>query len=344
MELKNDLLIRAAKGEQVERTPVWVMRQAGRVLPEYRATRAGAGSFIHLVRTPELACEVTLQPVDILGVDAAIIFSDILVIPEALGLPYEMDEGKGPRFPEVIRTAQDVSRLSTSEIPLKLDYVSKAIQLTKTELNGRVPLIGFAGAPFTIFCYMVEGQGSKEFSKARRMLRENPILAHSLLSKISKATIEYLKMQITAGANLIQLFDSWAGVLGPDLYKEFALPYIKQIFNSIPEVPRTIFAKGAWYASEWFAESDLETIGFDWTVTPQQARAWSGNKTVQGNLDPSALYGSFEDVKKSTKEMLQNFGTQKHIANLGHGVYPDIHPDNLKCFIDTIKNNQTNQI
>jgi uroporphyrinogen decarboxylase len=316
------------------------MRQAGRVLPEYRATRARAGSFINLVRNPELACEVTVQPVDILDVDAAIIFSDILVIPEALGLPYEMDEGKGPRFPSVIRNENDFAKLSSSEIPLKLDYVANAIKFTKEELNGRVPLIGFAGAPFTIFCYMVEGQGSKEFSRARRMIRENPTLAHSLLSLISDATIAYLKMQIQSGADLIQLFDSWAGVLGPDLYREFSLPYIQRIFNNIPEVPRTIFAKGAWYASEWFANSNLETIGYDWTVTPEQARLWSGQKVVQGNLDPSCLYSSFGEIEKSTKEMLQNFGTQKHIANLGHGVYPDIDPDKLKCFIHTIKNNQ----
>ena len=232
MNLQNNLLLRAAKGEQVERTPVWVMRQAGRVLPEYRATRARAGSFITLVRTPELACEVTLQPVDILGVDAAIIFSDILVIPEAMGLPYEMDEGKGPRFPNTIKTKEDLARLSTTEIEGKLNYVAEALKLTKQELNGRVPLIGFAGAPFTLFCYMIEGQGSKEFAKARRMMRENPELAHALLSAISDATISYLKMQIASGADLIQLFDSWAGVLGPDSYREFSLPYINRILSS----------------------------------------------------------------------------------------------------------------
>ena len=337
MKLQNDLLLRAAKGEQVERTPVWVMRQAGRVLAEYRATRERAGSFINLVRTPELACEVTIQPVDILGVDAAIIFSDILVIPEALGLPYQMDEGKGPRFPETIKTEADVAKLSTSEIEGKLNYVAEALKLTKAELNGRVPLIGFAGAPFTLFCYMIEGQGSKEFAKARRMLRENPVLAHSLLSAITEATIAYVKMQIKSGADLIQLFDSWAGVLGPDAYRTFSLPYINRIFEAIPEVPRTVFAKGAWHATEAFAQSPLETIGFDWTVSPQQARIWAGDKAVQGNLDPAELYGDFAHIRKVTREMLQNFGAQKHIANLGHGVYPDINPDNLKCYIDTIK-------
>jgi uroporphyrinogen decarboxylase len=337
MNLQNNLLLRAAKGEQVERTPVWVMRQAGRVLPEYRATRARAGSFITLVRTPELACEVTLQPVDILGVDAAIIFSDILVIPEAMGLPYEMDEGKGPRFPNTIKTKEDLARLSTTEIEGKLNYVAEALILTKQELNGRVPLIGFAGAPFTLFCYMIEGQGSKEFAKARRMMRENPELAHALLSAISDATIAYLKMQIASGADLIQLFDSWAGVLGPDSYREFSLPYINRILAAIPEVPRTVFAKGAWYAIEDFANSPCETIGLDWTIQPELARKWAGAKTLQGNLDPSVLYGDFASIKKATREMLQKFGTQKHIANLGHGVYPDISPDNLKCFIDTIK-------
>ncbi|MEY3835534.1 MAG: uroporphyrinogen decarboxylase, partial [Bacteroidota bacterium] len=254
-----------------------------------------------------------------------------------MGLPYEMDEGKGPRFPSTIKTKEDLTKLSTTEIEGKLNYVAEALKLTKQELNGRVPLIGFAGAPFTLFCYMIEGQGSKEFAKARRMMRENPELAHALLSAISDATISYLKMQIASGADLIQLFDSWAGVLGPDSYREFSLPYINRIFAAIPEVPRTVFAKGAWYAIEDFANSPCETIGLDWTIQPELARKWAGGKTVQGNLDPSVLYGDFASIKKATREMLQKFGTQKHIANLGHGVYPDISPDNLKCFIDTIK-------
>lgn len=338
--LKNDLLIRAAKGEQVERTPVWVMRQAGRVLPEYRATRAQAGSFIKLVTTPELACEVTLQPVDILGVDAAIIFSDILVIPEALGLPYTMDEGRGPHFDKTIKTIADIDQLSVNGVLDHLTYVTDAIRLTKKELNDRVPLIGFAGAPWTIFCYMVEGKGSKEFSLARRMLKEQPEMAHRLLSVITDATIVYLKAQIEAGANLVQVFDSWAGVLSRELYQTFCIPYLKKITESIQSVPVTLFSKGAWFSIEDLAALPCNTIGLDWQVHPTLARKWAPNKTLQGNLDPAVLYGSYDEIRHSTQEMLKAFGAQRHIANLGHGVYPDMDPGKLKCFIETVQEYQ----
>jgi uroporphyrinogen decarboxylase len=341
MILKNDLLIRAAKGEPTERTPVWVMRQAGRVLPEYRATRARAGSFINLVRTPELACEVTLQPVDLLGVDAAIIFSDILVIPEALGLPYTMDEGTGPRFAQTIRNENDLSTLSTSEIAGKLNYVTDAIRLVKHELNGRVPLIGFAGAPWTIFCYMTEGKGSKEFSIARRMLMEQPLVAQRLLDMITNATIEYLRAQIQAGADLVQVFDSWAGALSPALYRQYAIPALKKITEAISEVPVTLFSKGAWFALNDLAQLPCQVIGLDWHIAPSFAREHIGNtKTLQGNLDPAVLYGSTNEIRRSTIEMLRAFGSGRHIANLGHGVYPDIHPDHLRCFIDTVQSYQ----
>ncbi len=337
-EFKNDLILRAARGEAVSRPPVWVMRQAGRVLPEYRKTRELAGSFKKLVTTPELACEVTIQPVDILGVDAAIIFSDILVIPEALGLPYEMEEGRGPWFKNTIQTEADFKKLSANDIADKLSYVSEALRLTKSALNGRVPLIGFAGAPWTVFCYMTEGKGSKEFGLARRMLLENPTLAHDLLSLITEATIRYLKIQIQAGANIVQVFDSWAGVLSKNLYKEFAIPYLKKIASEINEVPLTIFAKGGWYVMDELAALPCRTLGLDWQVDPMWARQKVGNsKTLQGNLDPAVLYGDFGKIRKETQEMLQNFGSQNYIANLGHGVYPDIKPDNLKCFIETIQ-------
>ena len=338
--LKNDLLIRAAKGQHVERTPVWVMRQAGRVLPEYRATRARAGSFIKLVTTPELACEVTLQPVDILGVDAAIIFSDILVIPEALGLPYTMDEGRGPHFEKTIRSETDLNSLSVDRVVDHLNYVTDAIRLTKEELNDRVPLIGFAGAPWTIFCYMVEGKGSKEFSLARRMLKEQPEMAHRLLSVITDATIVYLQAQIEAGANLVQVFDSWAGVLSRELYQTFCIPYLKKITESVNTVPVTLFSKGAWFSIEDLASLPCDTIGLDWQVHPTLAREWAPNKTLQGNLDPAVLYGSYDEIRHSTQEMLKTFGAQRHIANLGHGVYPDMDPGKLKCFIETVQEYQ----
>lgn len=344
MALRNDLLLRAARGERTERTPVWVMRQAGRVLPEYRATRARAGSFLNLVRTPELACEVTLQPVDLLGVDAAIIFSDILVIPEALGLPYTMDEGRGPHFEHTIRNEQDLLRLSASEMEGKLEYVTEAIRMTRRALDGRVPLIGFAGAPWTIFCYMTEGKGSKEFSVPRRMLMEQPALAQRLLDMITTATIEYLRAQVRAGADLVQVFDSWAGALSSDMYSRFAIPALDRIVRSFPDIPVTLFSKGAWFALEALSELPCQVIGIDWHTTPAFARKAVGeNKTLQGNLDPAVLYGSPEEIRRQTREMLTAFGPRQHIANLGHGVYPDIHPDHLRCFIDTVQSYQHHQ-
>jgi uroporphyrinogen decarboxylase len=338
MELKNDLILRAAKGERVERVPVWMMRQAGRILPEYRAVREKAGSFIKLATTPELAAEVTIQPVDILGTDAAIIFSDILVVPEAMGLPYEMLEAKGPIFPKVIQTKKDVDALKISNPEKELSYVLKAIDIVKKELNGRVPLIGFAGAPFTIFCYMVEGKGSKTFSIAKKMLYSEPELAHLLLQKITDNTIAYLKAQAKHGADLIQIFDSWAGILSPELYRKFSLPYIAQICDVINEVPVTVFAKGAFFARKEMSNLNCQVIGLDWNMDISESRRMIPHKTLQGNLDPCVLYGSFKEIEKNTKKMIKNFGGQKYIANLGHGVYPDTDPDKVKCFIDTVKN------
>ncbi|MBC8110422.1 MAG: uroporphyrinogen decarboxylase [Verrucomicrobia bacterium] len=336
--LTNDLLLRAARGEATERTPVWLMRQAGRILSEYRETRRKAGDFIKLVKTPEFAAEVTLQPVDILGVDAAIIFSDILVIPEAMGLPYEMEEKKGPAFPKVIENQQDIDRLRIADGEADLDYVMQAIRITKKALAGRVPLIGFAGCPFTIFAYMVEGSGSKTFSKAKKMLYVEPELAHQLLQKITDSTISYLQAQIVAGADLVQLFDSWAGILSPEQYRIFSLPYIAQICNAITKVPKTVFAKGAYFARKELATLNCEVIGLDWNMDITESRAITGKeKTLQGNLDPCALYGSFEDVRKETKKMLNAFAGNRHIANLGHGLYPDTDPEKVKCFIETVK-------
>ncbi|WP_339701762.1 uroporphyrinogen decarboxylase [Algoriphagus aquimarinus] len=337
MHLKNDLLLRAAKGETIERTPVWLMRQAGRILPEYRKVRDSVSGFIELAQTPELAAEVTIQPVDLLGVDAAIIFSDILVIPEAMGLPYEMVEKRGPLFPQTVRSEADLKKLHVSD-GSELQYVTDAISLTKKALDGRVPLIGFAGAPWTIFSYMVEGHGSKTFSAAREMLYTQPAFSHKLLQMITDSTINYLKAQIEAGAQLVQIFDSWAGILGPKQYAEFSMPYIAQICDAITTVPKTVFAKGAFFAREEMGKLNCETIGLDWNMGIAESRKLIGpEKTLQGNLDPAALYGTADQVREATITMMEQFKGTRHIANLGHGVYPDINPEMVKVFIQTVK-------
>ncbi|MCH2083462.1 MAG: uroporphyrinogen decarboxylase [Saprospiraceae bacterium] len=338
MKLENDLLIRTANGEEVERPPVWMMRQAGRILPQYRAIRSKLSGFKELATTPSLAAEVTIQPVDELDVDAAIIFSDILVIPEAMGLDYELVEKKGPLFPKTIQTMADVERLlEGEEAAANLPYVYESLDITKKELNGRVPLIGFAGAPWTILSYMVEGSGSKTFSKAKKLLYSQPAVAHRLLEKITTTTIAYLKTKVKHGANLIQVFDSWAGILTPEQYKTFALPYIKRIAESIEDVPVTVFAKGAWFVLEDLGKINCQTIGLDWNTNPELARELIGtDKVLQGNLDPCQLYAPTAEVEKATKAMLQNFGS-KHIANLGHGVYPDTPLDSVKAFVNTVK-------
>lgn len=332
------LFLRAANGEQTERPPVWLMRQAGRILPQYRALRQRFPDFKAFVKTPEAAAEATIQPVDELQVDAAIIFSDILVIPEAMGLDYEMIEAKGPRFPKTIREASDVTALrSGAEAAADLEYVYQALKITKRELNGRVPLIGFAGAPWTILAYMVEGGGSKTFSHARRMLYAEPELAHALLQKITDTTIAYLRQQVAAGADLIQLFDSWAGELAPAHYQAFAMPYLNQICNALPEVPKTIFAKGAWFALEEIGQSTCQVVGLDWNTDPRFARQKLGpDKVLQGNLDPCTLYADAATIRKETLNMIQAFGG-KHIVNLGHGVYPDTPLDGVRVMVDTVK-------
>jgi len=338
MKIDNDLLLRAARGERVERTPVWLMRQAGRILPEYRAIRNSISGFKELVETPDLACEVTMQPVDILDVDAAIIFSDILVIPEAMGLPYQMIEKQGPFFEKTVKSTSDVEQLRVADPEESLKYVTDAIRLSKQELNGRVPLIGFAGAPWTIFSYMIEGQGTKTFAKAKKMLYTNPELSHKLLEMITQSTIAYLKAQVRAGADLVQLFDSWAGVLSREQYLEFALPYIAKICDAIDDVPKTVFAKGAYYVRKELGMLNCETIGLDWNMDIDESRKLIGNNvTLQGNLDPCLLYSDKVTIKAATKKMLNTFGSTRHIANLGHGLYPDTNPDHVKYFIETVK-------
>ncbi|MBT3648414.1 MAG: uroporphyrinogen decarboxylase [Flavobacteriales bacterium] len=336
-EFQNDLLVHTARGEKCERSPVWVMRQAGRILPEYREVRKSLSGFKELVETPDLAAEVTVQPVDILGVDAAIIFSDILVIPEAMGLTYEMKEGFGPFFPRTIKGKADIDQLRTAD-GSELRYVYDAISETRKRLNGRVPVIGFAGAPFTILCYMIEGQGSKTFSNARRWLHSRPAESHQLLEMITESTINYLKLQVEAGVSLYQVFDSWAGVLSESLYREFCMPYLNRIAQEINEVPSIVFAKGAHFAMEDLMKSEFNAVGLDWTMKPEDMRQLDSEKVLQGNLDPCLLYANDDEIVNKTNEMLNSFSGGAHIANLGHGVYPDTEWQKVKLFIDTIKN------
>jgi uroporphyrinogen decarboxylase len=340
MEFKNDLFLRAARGEAIERYPVWLMRQAGRILPEYRALRATLSGFKELVETPALAAEVTIQPIDHLDADAAIIFSDILVVPEAMGLPYQMLEQKGPWFENTIRSKGQLDLLDKNiDVADRLSYVFEALKITKRELNGRVPLIGFAGAPWTILCYMVEGKGSKTFSESRKFLYTQPAVAHELLSRIAEVTIAYLKLQLEAGADALQLFDSWAGILGREQYQIFGLNYIKMIVEAFPNVPFTVFSKGAVASLPEISAVQCTTIGLDWNMDIGIARELVGeSKTLQGNLDPCLLYAPNEIIEKETLNLLKSFKSQRHIVNLGHGVYPDIDPEKVKVFIKTVKN------
>ena len=337
-QLKNDLLLRALRHEVVERPPVWMMRQAGRYLPDYLKLKAKYDFFTR-VQTPELSCAITLQPIDQVGVDAAIIFSDILVIPQAMGLEVLMEEGKGPSLPKIIQTQNDIDALITEGAEESLKYVYDALSLTKRELNGRVPLIGFAGAPWTILCYMVEGKGSKTWDKAKQFAYTQPQLAHQLLQKITSITINYLKAQARAGADVIQVFDSWSGALSPADFKIFAQPYLIQIADALKDdVPVILFPKGSWYALKELSESSASGLGIDWCITPQFARELTGNRiTLQGNFDPAKLLAPIPEIKKAVKEMIDAFGTQNYIANLGHGITPNVPVDHAKAFVDAVK-------
>jgi len=336
--LKNDLLLRALRKERVERPPVWMMRQAGRYLPDYIKLR-DKYDFFTRVQTPELACEITLQPVEQVGVDAAIIFSDILVIPQAMGMEVLMEEGKGPSLPKIIKTQKDIDELITKDAENNLKYVYDALSLTKSELNGRVPLIGFAGAPWTILCYMIEGKGSKTWDKAKQFAYTQPELAHELLQKITDVTINYLKAQVKAGADTVQVFDSWSGILSPGDFKIFAQPYLLQIADALEnDAPVILFPKGSWYALNDLSNSSAAGIGIDWCVTPQFARKVTENKiTLQGNFDPAKLLAPIPQIKKWVKEMIEGFGTQKYIANLGHGITPNVPVDHAKAFVEAVK-------
>jgi len=336
--LKNDLLLRALRKEKVERPPVWMMRQAGRYLPDYIKLREKYDFFTR-VQTPELATEITLQPVQQVGVDAAIIFSDILVIPQAMGVEVLMEEGKGPSLPHVIKTQKDIDALITDNVEEALSYVTKALTLTKRELNGRVPLIGFAGAPWTILCYMVEGKGSKTWDKAKQFCYTETNLAHQLLQKITDTTIAYLQAQAIAGAEVLQVFDSWSGCLSPGDFKAFAQPYLLQIADALKDVaPIILFPKGSWYALKELSNSSAAGLGLDWCISPKMARELTGNKIVlQGNFDPAKLLMPVSEIKKAVKEMINEFGVQNYITNLGHGITPNVPVENAKAFVEAVK-------
>ncbi len=337
--LQNDLLLRTLRGEATERTPVWMMRQAGRYLPEYMVLREKYG-FFERCQTPELACQITLQPVDIIGVDAAILFSDILVVPQAMGLEVQLIESKGPFLPDPIKTVNDLSRVRVPDVDETLGYVFDAIKLIKQELNGRVPLIGFAGAPWTLLCYMVQGKGSKTFDEAKAFCYTQPELAHQLLQMITDTTIAYLQAQVKAGADTVQIFDSWGGLLSPGDFEILSLQYIRQIVTALKDLaPTIIFAKGAWHSLDAMAATGAHGLGIDWCINPQTARKFAGSQVVlQGNFDPAKLLSPIPVIQKEVKEMMDAFGPGRHIANLGHGILPNVPVDHARAFVDSVKN------
>jgi len=336
--IKNDLFLRALKGETVERPPVWMMRQAGRYLPEFMAIREKYDFFTRC-RTPELASEITVQPIRRYGMDAAILFSDILVVPQAMNIPFEMKEGLGPWLPNPIRTPKDVDNTFVPDINDSLGYVMDAIKATKELLDNEIPLIGFAGSPWTVFCYCVQGQGSKTFDKAKEFCFTQPIAAHTLLQKITDTTIAYLKEKVKSGVDAVQIFDSWGGMLSPVDYQEFSWKYINQIIEALKDdAPVIAFGKGCWFALEEMAKSNASALGVDWTISPQVARQLTGNKiTLQGNFDPVRLLSSPSDIKRLVTKMINDFGKDKYIVNLGHGILPHIPLDHAKAFIDAVK-------
>lgn len=336
--IKNDLYLKALRGESVTRPPVWMMRQAGRYLPEFIAIREKYDFFTRC-RTPELASEITVQPIRRFGMDAAILFSDILVVPQAMNIPFEMKAGVGPYLPNPIRSQKDVDQTIIPDINEELGYVMEAIKMTKEMLNDEVPLIGFAGSPWTVFCYCVQGQGSKSFDKAKEFCFTQPIAAHQLLQKITDTTIAYLKEKVKAGVDAVQIFDSWGGMLSPVDYQEFSWKYIQQIIDALyGEAPVIAFGKGCWFALEDMAKSKVSALGVDWTVSPKTARRLTNNSvTLQGNMDPSRLLSPPGKIKKLVTQMINDFGKDKYIVNLGHGILPNIPVDNAKAFIDAVK-------
>jgi uroporphyrinogen decarboxylase len=336
--LKNDLFLRALKGETVERPPVWMMRQAGRYLPEFMEIKKDFDFFTRC-QTPEIASEITVQPIRRFGMDAAILFSDILVIPQAMNIEVLMKPDFGPYLPNPIRTQKDVDAVLVPNVHTELDYVMKAIKATKQKLNDEIPLIGFAGSPWTILCYCVQGQGSKNFDKAKEFCFTQPLAAHQLLQKITDTTIAYLKAKVAAGVNAVQVFDSWGGMLSPTDYQEFSWKYIQQIIDALKdETPVIVFGKGCWFALGDMAKSGAAALGVDWTCSARNARYLTGGDiTLQGNFDPARLLSPPADIKRMVTQMINEFGKDKYVANLGHGILPNVPVDNARAFIDAVK-------
>jgi uroporphyrinogen decarboxylase len=338
MSIKNDLFLRALQGETVKRPPVWMMRQAGRYLPEFMEIKEKYDFFTRC-QTPELASEITVQPIRRFGMDAAILFSDILVIPQAMQIEVQMKPDIGPYLPKPIRSQKDVDRVLVPDVNEELDYVMQAITATKEKLQDEVPLIGFAGSPWTILCYCVQGQGSKTFDKAKEFCFTQPVAAHDLLQKITDTTISYLKAKVNAGVNAVQIFDSWGGMLSPNDYKEFSWYYIQQIIDALKEQTQVIvFGKGCWFALGDMAKSGAAALGVDWTCSARNARYLTGGKiTLQGNFDPARLLSPPEVIKKMVTQMINEFGKDQYVVNLGHGILPNVPVENAKAFIDAVK-------
>lgn len=342
--LKNDRFLRALARKPVDRTPVWMMRQAGRYLPEYKATRAAAGDFLSLCKNHDLACEVTLQPLRRYALDAAILFSDILTIPDAMGLGLYFAEGEGPKFKKTVRTQQDADALKVINTQSDLDYVLKAVSTIRKELNGQVPLIGFSGSPWTLATYMIEGGSSKDFRHAKAMMYETPERLHQILDVLADSVIDYLNAQILAGAQAVQIFDTWGGLLAHDQYPEFSLTYMQKIVSGLIKehdgqaIPSILFTKGGGQWLEWMADTGADALGLDWTTHIGQARQRVGHKVaLQGNLDPSVLYASPDTIRQQVKRVLDEFGDHSgHVFNLGHGIHQFVNPDHAKVFIDAV--------
>ncbi|GLQ49556.1 uroporphyrinogen decarboxylase [Dyella flava] len=342
--LKNDRLLRALRREPTDTTPVWIMRQAGRYLPEYRATRAKAGSFMALAQNPELACEVTLQPLRRFDLDAAILFSDILTIPDAMGLGLSFAQGEGPQFARPVRTRADVEKLGVPDMETELRYVMDAVRLIRRELDGSVPLIGFSGSPWTLACYMVEGEGSRDFASAKAMCWNEPALAHQLLETLARSVAAYLCAQAAAGAQALMVFDTWGGMLTPAAYREFSLRYMAQVVDALKadvharELPVILFSKGAHAHLAAMADTGCAALGVDWTVDLNDARlAVHGKVALQGNLDPAVLRASPDVIRREARKVLDSYGPHPgHVFNLGHGVTPEVDPEHVKVLVDEV--------
>ena len=343
-ELKNDRFLKALMRQPVDRTPVWMMRQAGRYLPEYRATRARAGDFMSLCKNTELACEVTLQPLERYELDAAILFSDILTIPDAMGLGLYFEEGEGPKFRKPVRTEADIEQLKVVDTASDLSYVTDAVTMIRRELQGRVPLIGFSGSPWTLATYMVEGQSSRDFARAKTMLYTQPELMHQLLDKLALSVIDYLNAQIVAGAQVVQIFDTWGGALSHAAYQEFSLAYMQKIVSGLikqadgRDVPVILFTKGGGLWLEAMADTGCQGLGLDWTMDIGVAKARVGDRVaLQGNMDPAVLRADPATIEREVQRILASFGQGSgHIFNLGHGITPDIDPEHAKVFIEAV--------